>query len=274
MVWHLIGHPLHPLYADDTKLYRSIVSVADCEGQQQALTNLDTWNSVNNLKFNASKCKVLTVTRKRSPILHTYQLGSKELLRVGQEKDLGITLTSNLSWDTHINVIVAKSNKLLGLLKRTCPLLTDIKVRRTLYLSLVKSQVSYATEVWSPVNIHLKSKIAKIQRRATAWILKSKQVVGSSNARRRDLIGEKTTVAKLQTFKDRATEIFRDATFTLHKWHSNAPELEEPAMEPAIFSTSEETFAKQQLATAHRGNQVFSVFVEKRGPTKSASPYH
>jgi hypothetical protein len=104
------------------------------------------------------------VTRKRSPILHTYQLGSKEQ----KEKYLGVTLTSFLSWDTHINVIVAKSNKLLSLLKRTCPLLTDVKVRRTLYLSLVKSQVSYATEVWSPVNIHLKSKVEKIHKRATA----------------------------------------------------------------------------------------------------------
>jgi hypothetical protein len=64
------------LYADDTKLYRSIVSVADCEDQQQALNNLDTWSGVNNLKLNASKCKVLTVTRKRNPILHTYQLGT------------------------------------------------------------------------------------------------------------------------------------------------------------------------------------------------------
>ena len=85
--------------------------------------------------------------KKEKPNITHYQLGSKELLRVGQEKDLGVTLTSNLSWDTYINVIVAKSNKLLGLLKRTCPLLTDVKVRRTLYLSLVKSQVSYATEV-------------------------------------------------------------------------------------------------------------------------------
>ena len=74
------------LYADDTKLYRSIVSVADCEDQQQALTNLDTWSSVSNLKFNLSKCKVLTITRKRSPILHTYQLRSKELHASGQEK--------------------------------------------------------------------------------------------------------------------------------------------------------------------------------------------
>jgi hypothetical protein len=84
------------LDADDTKLYKSIVSVADCEDQQQALNNLDTWSSVNNLKFNASNCKVLTVTRKRSPILHTYQLGSKELLRVGQEKDLGVIISNTM----------------------------------------------------------------------------------------------------------------------------------------------------------------------------------
>jgi hypothetical protein len=163
------------LYADDTKLYRSIVSAADCGDQQQALNNLDIWSSVSNLKFNASKCRVLTVAGRRSPILHTYQLGSKELLRVGQEEDLGVTLTGNLSWDTHINVIVAKSNKLLGLLRRTCPLLAYVRVRRTLYLSLVKSQVSYATEVWSPVSIHLKSEVVEIRRRATAWILKSEQ---------------------------------------------------------------------------------------------------
>ena len=41
------------------------------------------------------------------------------------------------------------SNRMLGLLKRTCPLVTAIKVRRTLYLALVKSQLCYASEVWS-----------------------------------------------------------------------------------------------------------------------------
>jgi len=44
---------------------------------------------------------------------------------------------------------------MLGLLKRTCPLITDIKARRTLYLSLVKSQLSYATAVWSPASVKL-----------------------------------------------------------------------------------------------------------------------
>ena len=77
-------------------------------------------------------------------------------------------------WNSHINSITAKANKLLGLLKRTCPLLTDVKVRRTLYLTIVKSQVSYATEIWSPSLKSLKAKIERVQRRATRWILRVK----------------------------------------------------------------------------------------------------
>jgi hypothetical protein len=52
----------------------------------------------------------------------------------------GITVSSKFSWTTHINKIKVNANRLLGLLRRTCPLLTDRSIRRTLYLSLVKSQ--------------------------------------------------------------------------------------------------------------------------------------
>ena len=57
---------LAALYADDTKLYKSITSVGDCESLQQALTDLDCWSRDNNLDFNESKCKVLTITRKKT----------------------------------------------------------------------------------------------------------------------------------------------------------------------------------------------------------------
>ena len=67
-----------------------------------------------------------------------------------EEKDPRVIISSNLSWNSHVMHIVLKTNRMLGLLKRTCPLITDVEVRRTLYLSLVKSQLSYATEVWSP----------------------------------------------------------------------------------------------------------------------------
>ena len=61
---------------------------------------------------------------------------------------------------------------MLGILKRTCTQLTDMKARRTLYLTQVKSQLCYSTEVWSPVNtIQLSKLIERVQRRATRWIM-------------------------------------------------------------------------------------------------------
>ena len=141
---------------------------------QKTLTNMHTWTRHNNIRFNASKCKALTITRKKSPLDFIYKLDNLELERVSTEKDVGVNITNSLTWNTHIHAITAKANKLLGLLKRTCPLLNDVSARRSLYLALVKSQLSYATQVWSPDKIALKTQIERVQRRATRWILKQR----------------------------------------------------------------------------------------------------
>ena len=47
-------------------------------------------------------------------------------------------------------------------------------MRRSLYLSLVKSELCYGTEIWSPSNLSLKIKIERIQRRATRWTVRSR----------------------------------------------------------------------------------------------------
>ena len=134
---------------------------------QKTLTNMDTWTRHNNIQFNASKCKVLTVTRKKSLLNFIYKIDSVEVEHVSTEKDIGINITNSLTWNTHIHAITAKVNKLLGLLKRTCPLLNNVSARRSLYLALVKSQLSYATQVWSPDKIALKTQIERVQGRAT-----------------------------------------------------------------------------------------------------------
>jgi len=42
-------------------------------------------------------------------------------------------------------------------------------------VALVKSQMSYATEVWSPSHSTLTKKVERVQRRATRWIPQTKQ---------------------------------------------------------------------------------------------------
>jgi hypothetical protein len=99
-------------------------------------------------------------------------LEDKTLAPVREEKDLGVVITSNFTWDQQILAVVSKANKMLALLRRTCPLIKDARVRRSLYLSLVKCH--YATEVWSPAHISLKRKVENVQRRATRWILQQR----------------------------------------------------------------------------------------------------
>ena len=64
---------------------------------------------------------------------------------------------------------------MLGVLRRTCPLIKNTRVRRSLYLSLVKCHLNYATELWSPSQISLKRKIESVQRRVTRWILQQRK---------------------------------------------------------------------------------------------------
>ena len=58
-----------------------------------------------------------------------------------------------------------------------------------------------------------------------------------------DLIIGKPTVKEAQQLKQGAIEVFEDAKFTLHKWHSNAAELEDNETKVG----DEESFAKQRL---------------------------
>ena len=63
-----------------------------------------------------------------------------------------------------------------------------------------------------------------------------------------DLITEDTTVEGAQQLKHNAVEIFNRAKFTLHKWHSNVPELK------GDYTDDEPSFTKQQLgASSTRG---------------------
>ena len=166
------------LYADDAKLYRAITSNEDSACLQTALTCAEVWpwSADSNITFNTSKCKIMTISRRRNPLIANYHLGSADLKRVDGEVDLGITLTSNLCWNAHISLIVSKANKTLGLLRRTCYILTVCDVRRALYLSLVKAQLCYATEIWSPSQYTNKIKLERVQRRATRWILQTQDV--------------------------------------------------------------------------------------------------
>lgn len=62
---------------------------------------------------------------------------------------------------------------MLGLIKRTCKGMDDPKTLRTLYWSLVRSNLEYCLVVWYPYRKRNIDKLEGVQRRATKLILKS-----------------------------------------------------------------------------------------------------
>ena len=69
-------------------------------------------------ELKSTKCQVLHVTRLKTPIPSKYFLHSIELESVSAAKYLGVIISDDLSWGTHIANITKKANQTLGFLKR------------------------------------------------------------------------------------------------------------------------------------------------------------
>ena len=121
--------------------------------------------------FNHSKCKVLSVTRKKSLLIYGYKHENNQLQLSDVETDLGITIGSKLLWNSPVNKLRSKANQMLGLVRRSTIKITDTNARKLLYLNLVRSNFSYASQAWCPQPVKLIEDIEGVQRRATKYIL-------------------------------------------------------------------------------------------------------
>jgi len=107
------------LFADDMLLYRYIDSPEDVVCLQQDNDLLSSWVCRNYLTLNPSKCKYMTVSRKRKQTnIPPIFLEGSPLERVDTFKYLGVILSSDLSWTPHVESVCTKAKKLLGLLYR------------------------------------------------------------------------------------------------------------------------------------------------------------
>ena len=77
----------------------------------------------------------------------------------------------DLSWDKHYKTITSRAYKLLGLIRRTLSSCHSTTTMTRLYVSLVRSQLFYCTQVWRPHLMRDILNIERVQRRATKYIL-------------------------------------------------------------------------------------------------------
>ena len=110
------------LFADDCILYRQIYNHDDSITLQQDLDNLAAWEKMWGMQFHPEKCISLSVTRSQKTFHTSYILKGHTLESVTTAKYLGITISKDMNWDTRINNITSKANKIIGFLRRNLPI--------------------------------------------------------------------------------------------------------------------------------------------------------
>ena len=89
------------------------------------------------------------------------------------QKYLGGLVTKNLKWNSQVLAACSKAKRMLGFLRRSTFDTHDQRARTLLYLSLVRSNLAYCSQVWAPQAVNLILDIERIQRRAApgGWTL-------------------------------------------------------------------------------------------------------
>jgi len=157
------------LFADDCVLYRNINNNNDKTILQHDLDKLIDWEQKWKMQFNVDKCNTLHVSSPRKKIITPYFMHGQKLDRVTETKYLGVTITEDLKWNTHISKIVNSANSMMGMIKRNIKK-APRKTKEAAYKALIRPKVEYCSSIWDPHQANNISKIDGVQRRAARYV--------------------------------------------------------------------------------------------------------
>ena len=136
------------LFADDCVCYHEIKNSEDTAKLQADIDFLGYWARSWSIRFQLFKCTIMQITRKWiKKITASYTLKETVLDNVGKIKYLGITITNDMKWNTHVSNICTKANRTLGFLRRNLTA-SPQDVKESAYKGLVRPVLEYGSSVW------------------------------------------------------------------------------------------------------------------------------
>lgn len=152
------------LFADDTSLYIVVDNpLTAATSLNSDLDRIHSWANTWLVSFNPEKTKTITFSRKLSKPSHpSLSYNSIPISQVTSHKHLGVTLSHDARWKTHIHLLLDKAWKRIGLLRSFKFLLSRISLER-MYYSFVRPLLEYADVVWDNLTDELNKEIESVQ---------------------------------------------------------------------------------------------------------------
>ena len=162
-------------FVDDTATWERCHATGRDSRVQAIGDETDAWSVRNGMQLNVDKTKELIVSfsRKHPPNdIPPVTIADKELERINCPKVLGLCISSDLSWRSHVDYICPNASRrlyFLSMLKRADASQRDLLM---FYKAAVRFLVGYARVVWlTGLTVEQSNRIESIQKRALGIIL-------------------------------------------------------------------------------------------------------
>ena len=136
------------MQANDTSA-SEVVRKGESNAAQLIADGVSAWSEKNKLQLNSNKCKELRISfAKTKQAFQPVVIDGKYLDVVTSAKLLGVTITSDLIWNKHINEVIKKAARSLYFLvqlKRATVPLNDLKF---FYITCIRGEAEWAIDPW------------------------------------------------------------------------------------------------------------------------------
>ena len=152
-------------FADDTRIWRGVTDTTDCEHLQSDLQSVYGWAKEVNMEFNSKKFEWVRYTAKEgtAPDFQYSAPDSSDIDQKDNLRDLGVRLSSNLSFSLQVEKVVSTASQMVGWGMRTFRGRSSFLLL-TLFKSLVQPHLDYCSQLWSPTSQELINKLEHVQR--------------------------------------------------------------------------------------------------------------
>ena len=158
------------LYAD--KDSKSLEQTVNAE-----LNNLHDWLTTNKLTLNTKKSNLVIFRPKQKKIRYLPQISifdSEKNRRVTLEhksyiKYLGVLIDENLSWKNHLDCVITKISKTIGMIAKLRHFVPS-SVLTNIYKSLILPYLTYGLVAWGNASKNYLNKIVVLQKRVLRLI--------------------------------------------------------------------------------------------------------
>ena len=156
---------------------------------QADINSLVSWCQKWNITLNMSKCIVLWVSLSSSTQTHHFSVDGVNIMpTTSTHTDLGIIVSNNLYWLDHYDHICNKAYRALNMIRRVLPANSSTALKKRLYVSLVRSHLTYCSQLWRPRLIKDIKRLEQVQRRCTKFILQDYSSTYKSRLRALNLL--------------------------------------------------------------------------------------